>query len=228
MKGSSGLMDGLYRLSEWIMRFSITNLLWFIFNLPIAFFVINLLYVKQAGAWIFSLVPLIILLPLLFFPATTAMFACARDWVMKEENTSIKQYWHYFKDNYKKSLICGLILTAIWTIWGIDYYYFSRENVILMGIFFIMGIILYVFTINFFSVFSHYELKWQQLLKNAFIITLGSPKLFLTIFITSGIILFMSIKAFPVIIPFFTGSVVAYLSFSAFYRFYLKITKKEG
>lgn len=222
LKSGSDLMGGLYSLSEWISRFSVINLLWFVFNIPIVFFVINLLYVKQEGAWIFSLIPLILLLPFLFFPATTAMFASARDWVMKEENTSIKQYWSYYKDNYKKSFLAGLVFTALWTIWAVDYYYFSQKNVIFMVLFFVMGIVLFVMTINFFSIFAHYELTLLQAFKNAFIISLGSPALFLTILVSSGIILYMSIYGFPVVIPFFTGSVIAYLSFSAFYRFYLK------
>jgi uncharacterized membrane protein YesL len=224
LKGKADMMGGLYRICEWIMRFSVINLLWFAFNIPIAYIVLNIFFINEIENMVLFLIPLTILLPVLFFPATTAMFASARDWVMKEENTSIREYWKYYKENYQKSLFGGLILTGIWAIWAVDYYYFSRENIIIMFAFLIMGIILFVFTINFFSVISHYHLKLLAALKNTLIITIGSPVLFFTILISSGIILYMTLNVFPLLFPFFTGSLVAYLSFSAFYRFYLKLT----
>lgn len=224
MKGTSGVMGGFYHLCEWVMRFTVINLLWLVFNLPIVFIVLNILFIKQKEVLAFLLVPLIILLPLLFFPATTAMFASARDWVIKDEGTSIREYWQYYKGNYKKSLLGGLVLTGAWTIWAIDYYFFSQENTIMMGIFLIMGLVLFVFTINFFSVISHYHLKLLPALKNTFLITMGSPKLFLTILISSSIIIFFSLNVFQFLFLFFTGSLIAYLSFSAFYRIYLKLT----
>jgi uncharacterized membrane protein YesL len=227
LKGKSGMMGGLYRICEWIMRFSVVNLLWVIFNIPIAYIVLNILFLDETEAMVFFLVPLIILLPFLFFPATTAMFASARDWVIKEESTSVGEYWRYYKENYKKSLFGGLILTVIWTVWAVDYYYFSRENIIIMFVFLIMGIILFVFTINFLSVISHYHLKLLPALKNTLIITIGSPILFLTVLLSSGIILYMGIYVFPLMFPFFTGSLVAYLAFSAFYRFYLNVTSSS-
>ena len=223
MKGASDMMGGLYRLCEWIMRFSVINLLWIVFNIPIAFIVVNILFVKQTGIIVFLLIPLLILLPLLFFPATTAMFASARNLVMKEEGVSIRQYWRYFKENYTRSLLGGLVLTVIWTIWAVDYYYFSKENIILLGIFLILGIVLFVFTINFFSILSHYHMKLLPAMKNSFLITMGSPLLFFTVLISNSIILYFSLFVFKFLLPFFTGSLIAYLSFSAFYRYYLKV-----
>jgi uncharacterized membrane protein YesL len=217
------MMGGLYRLCEWIMRFSVINLLWIVFNIPIAFIVVNILFVKQTGIIVFLLIPLLILLPLLFFPATTAMFASARNLVMKEEGVSIRQYWRYFKENYTRSLLGGLVLTVVWTIWAVDYYYFSKENIILLGIFLILGIVLFVFTINFFSILSHYHMKLLPAMKNSFLITMGSPLLFFTVLISNSIILYFSLFVFKFLLPFFTGSLIAYLSFSAFYRYYLKV-----
>jgi uncharacterized membrane protein YesL len=205
------------------MRFSVINLLWIVFNIPIAFIVVNILFVKQTGIIVFLLIPLLILLPLLFFPATTAMFASARNLVMKEEGVSIRQYWRYFKENYTRSLLGGLVLTVIWTIWAVDYYYFSKENIILLGIFLILGIVLFVFTINFFSILSHYHMKLLPAMKNSFLITMGSPLLFFTVLISNSIILYFSLFVFKFLLPFFTGSLIAYLSFSAFYRYYLKV-----
>jgi uncharacterized membrane protein YesL len=151
------------------------------------------------------------------------MFASARNLVMKEEGVSIRQYWRYYKENYTRSLLGGLVLTVIWTIWAVDYYYFSKENIILLGIFLILGIVLFVFTINFFSILSHYHMKLLPAMKNSFLITMGSPLLFFTVLISNSIILYFSLFVFKFLLPFFTGSLIAYLSFSAFYRYYLKV-----
>jgi uncharacterized membrane protein YesL len=223
MKNTSGMMGGLYRLCDWFMRFSVGNLLWMVFNIPIVFILFNILYVEQKGVQFFLLVPLIILLPILFFPATTAMFASARDWVIKDESTSLKLYWRYYKENYIKSLMGGLVLTAVWTIWAVDFYYFSKDNAILMGIFLFLGMVLFVFSINFFTVISHYRLNLLTAFKKTLLITIGSPVLFLTILISSSILLYISLNVFWFLLPFFTGALIAYLSFSAFYRYYLKV-----
>nr|WP_263323352.1 DUF624 domain-containing protein [Neobacillus sp. Marseille-Q6967] len=224
MKKSSGVMGGLYRICEWIMRFAVINLVWLVFNIPIIFILLNMVLADRHGVLVLLAVPLVLLLPVLFFPATTAMFAAARNLVMNEEGTSIGGYWKFYKENYKKSFLGGLLLTSAWLIWAVDYYYFSQENVILMAGFLIMGVLLYVYTINFFSVISHYHLTLWPALKNTLVITIGSPVIFFTVLISNGIILYLGLFTFQFMLPFFTGSLIAYLSFSSFYRFYLKVT----
>lgn len=225
MKGASNMMGGIYSLSEWIMRFSMANLLWVFFNLPIAFLLLNILFLGKREFLFFSVIPLIILLPFLFFPATAAMFSSAREWVIKDEKTSIRQYWKQYKEIYKISVLGGLVLTPVWTVLAADYYYFSQQNPVFTIGFLVFGTVLFVYTINFFSVISHYHLKLSQALKNTAIITFGSAALFFAVLITSSIILYMSLFGFPFLLPFFTGALIAYLSFLAFYKFYyLKVS----
>ncbi|RKQ35888.1 DUF624 domain-containing protein [Oceanobacillus halophilus] len=217
-------MSGIYAVSEWIMRFSVINILWIIFNLPIAFILISILFAEHLTD-IYYLVPiLVVLVPILFFPATQAMFASVRDWVIKrDEGGLIKSYWRYYKDNYKKSVISGVILTFIWLFWYVDVYYFSKENVLLMFVFGFLGIVLFIYTINFFSINAHYHMKLGKTFKNTLLITIGSPVLFFAVLITSAILLMISITKMQFLILFFTGSLMAYISFSAFYRLYLKL-----
>jgi uncharacterized membrane protein YesL len=85
----TGLMGGLYRACEWIMRFFVTNVLWLLFNLPIVFFVLNLLLAETINAVAVSMLPIAILVPFVFFPATTAMFAVVRKWIMKQPDIPI-------------------------------------------------------------------------------------------------------------------------------------------
>lgn len=229
MDNNSGFMGALYTLSEWIMKFSVTNLLWILFNLPIVYLLFTILFMEQLEVVFLLLIPVILLLPFLFFPATTAMFAMVRDWIIKDEgiNQLIKKYWGYYKENYKRSVGNGALLTAIWVIWAADVYYFYEKNTAMMILFIIMGILLLVFSINLFSVTVHFHLKFSTSLKNALLLTIGSPILFIAVAMSSGVVIYVSFNVFRFIIPFLTGSLIAFLSFSAFYRNYLKLVSKK-
>ena len=228
MNSTSGFMGGLYLIAEWVMKFSVTNLLWIVFNLPIIFIVLNMLFVEQIESLVFLMIPFIILLPFFFFPATTAMFGVVRDWIIKDEegHQIFKLYWRYYKENYKRSIANGLVLTTAWVVLAADIYYFYEKNTAIMIFFIIMGIILFVFTINLFSVTVHYHMSFVTSFKNAFLISIGSPGLFLTVAISNGIVLYMSLHFSKYLLVFLTISLIVFLSFSAFYRNYLKITEK--
>lgn len=225
---NSGLVNGIYAVSEWVMRFSVINILWVIFNIPILFIVVSMLFTRQLVD-LMILIPLLsILLPVFFFPATQAMFSSMRVFVMnREENGLTKMYWKFYKENYKASMLSGLIFTLLWVIWYVDLYFFSENNVILMFAFIVLGIVLYVFTINYFSVVAHYEGRFRQQLKKAFLLTLGSPFLFFGVLLSSGFILLMSIYQFQFLFIFFSGSLIAFLAFAAFYQTTLRLHKRE-
>ena len=57
MDNNSGFMGALYTLSEWVMKFSITNLLWILFNLPIVYLLFTILFVEQLEVVFFLLIP---------------------------------------------------------------------------------------------------------------------------------------------------------------------------
>ena len=136
-----------------------------------------------------------------------------------------RSYWRYYKENYKRSALSGLILTIAWMIWAADVYYFFNDKIVyMMFLFMIMGIILFVFSINLFSVTVHYHMKLVTALKNTFLLTIGSPVLFIAVAISSGVVLYISLNVFRFFLPFLTGSLIAFLSFSAFYRNYLKLS----
>ncbi|WP_117169947.1 YesL family protein [Paraliobacillus sediminis] len=218
------MMSGLFRMTEWIMRFSVVNLLWLAFNLPIVLLLVSAIYAEGVSP-VFAFIPIIILAPFLFFPATTAMFAMVRDWIMeKEQKFLIFSYWKYYRANYKNSLISGLVLTLVWTVLVVDFYFFQQENVILFFTFILFGIVLYVYTLVFFSVLVHYDIKLRAVFKNSLSLTLGSPILFIAVLVTSLIILYVSINGMLFLLVFFTGSLIAFISFAAFYRLYIKLT----
>lgn len=227
MRNESGIMGALYVISRWIMRFSIINILWFMFSLPAIFILINMLLIDQLEELLYLVVPSIILVPVLLFPATTAMFATVRNWIIKDSDQLFKTYWGFYKENYKRSLLGGIIIMGIWLIWLVDIYYFSNISTILLYLFWFIGMILFIFTINFFSITVHYNLKLFTSLKNSLFVTIGSPILFIVLISCIGLILYISIYTFQFLLPFFTGSLIAYISFAVFYKKYLKLVEKQ-
>ncbi|GAA0304146.1 putative membrane protein YesL [Gracilibacillus halotolerans] len=76
--GASGLMGVFYTFSEWVMRLLIINLLWITFNIPIVYLVINLIAVENINELFMVAMTIAALLPFVFFPATSALFAVTR------------------------------------------------------------------------------------------------------------------------------------------------------
>ena len=228
MRDNSGFMGQVYVITEWIMRFSVINILWFIINIPISIILLNIFLSDSSNGIIMYSIPLVLLIPSLFIPSTIAMFATVRDWIMQNEQQSLwKIYLKHVKTNYMKSLLSGLALMFIWLIWFVDFYYFNKISNLLSMLFLIIGLLLFVYTINFFSLSVHYQMNTRALLKNAFFVTIGSPLLSFFILISNLSLFYFSASEFFILFPLFTGSVSAYLSFYAFYRFTLKMGKKQ-
>lgn len=226
MKDYSGIMGGLYFLTEWFMKFTVVNFIWFVINIPTALVLVNTI-MTDANRLMYAL-PLIVLVPVLFFPSTIAMFATVRDWIMKKEKMSlIKNYFHHFKSNYLKSLLSGFIWVIIWFVWLTDFVYFNKEGSVIAFIVLVIGMMLIVFNINYFSLSTHYHMKIKELFKNSFYVTIGSPLLFMIILFTQFTLLFLAISKFWFLFPLSIGSVSAFISFLAFYRFSLKIKSNQ-
>jgi len=223
----SGFMGVLYGSTEWIMRLSVINILWFIINLPISIIIFSIFLNGFNNGFVLYLMPLALFIPVLFIPSTIAMFATVRDWVMRKEQQSLtKMYFSHMKASYKINFLSGLALLFIWLIWGVDFYYFHNENDLLSMVFLIIGLVLFVYTINFFSLSVHYQMNSRIMMKNTFFLTIGNPLLSFFILISNFLLFYLSATKFLFLFPFFTGSLSAFLSFSAFYRFTLRMEKK--
>lgn len=224
----NAMMSGIFRTAEWVMRFSVVNLLWLAFNLPIILLLLSAIYTDGVRL-VAAVIPMIILAPFLLFPATAAMFAMVRDWIIEREQKSlILRYWQHYRSNYKNSFISGCLLTVIWTILISDFLFFQQTNVILFFAFLIFGIVLYVYTLTFFAVLVHYDSKLRILFKHTLSLTLGSPVLFFAILLINGIILYVSINGMLFLLLFFTASLIAFITFSIFYRLYMKLKQIES
>ena len=222
---SNGSMGTLYNVSEWIIRYLVVNLLWFTFNIPIVFLLINLLMVKNTNEIIAISIVIFAVMPFLFFPATIGMFAVVRKWFMNERDISVtRSFLKYYKENYIRSMTGGIIIVGMWLIFAVDYYYFTvKVSEAFKYLFIFLFIFLLAFTLHFMSTTVHFESKLFKSLKNSLFITIGSPLLSLCLGIVSGLIVYVSFNYLTFIIPLFMGSLLALFAFSIFYKVYLTI-----
>ncbi|MCF2943226.1 YesL family protein [Paenibacillus tarimensis] len=226
-----GLMGGFYKISEWIMRLSVTNVLWVICSLPFLYLLLVPLFFSQTIEQLISgLLVSALAAPFFFFPATAALFTVARKWVMGEvEAPLLKTFFRGYKENYVKSMLGGLLYTLIFVIIGVDYwvYYSGMEGLQLLSYIFMgIGILLVISLFNFFSMIVHYHMKTVQLVKNAILITIGRPIRAVSTVVIAAAAIFISIN-FTFLFPFFTGSVIAYMAFFNFYQVFLKLKEQQ-
>ncbi|CAM4236250.1 putative membrane protein YesL [Paenibacillus endophyticus] len=218
-----GLMGGFYRISEWIMRLSVINVLWLACSIPFVFFAWGLVLSQDVNQVYSALIAMAVVAPFTLFPATAAMFAVARKWVMGETDVGLfKTFFRGYKENYKQSMLGGIIYTILLAIMIVDFIVYREQLNLLSYIFIAFLVLLVVSLFNFFSMLVHYHMKTFQLLKNAVLITIGKPFRSLSTAIMSGAVMYFSTR-FTFLIPFFMGSIIAYLAFWNFHLIYQKL-----
>ncbi|KIL36940.1 membrane protein [Cohnella kolymensis] len=220
-----GLMGGFYRLSEWIMRLSVTNLLWLFTSLPFWLLVFTLFIPGAVAQWQATTVILAILAPFTLFPATSAMFSVARKWVLGDTDVPLlRTFFKSYKQNFLQAMIGGILYAALFAILIIDFQVYWKQITqfqVIAYLFLALMLLMLISLLHFFSLLSHFHMKTAQLLKNALILTIGRPVRSLMMAVGVAAVLFLSVK-FPFLIPFFFGSMIAVYTF---YNFNLIIQK---
>lgn len=228
---TKGLMGGFYKITEWIMRISGSNLLWLLCSSPFLFFVLTMLVSPEMNAdflreilWFMAIVA-----PFTLFPATAALFSVTRKWVMGDMDVSIiKTYFKGYKENYKQSMVGGIFYTLLIVIMIVDYNVYMKQlnNLQFIGIVILVFMVLLLVSLfNFFSMVSHYYLKVTQLIKNAILLTILRPFRVLYTLIITGVLVLITIR-FPWMIFFGFMSLTAYVAFYNFYAAYNKVQEK--
>jgi uncharacterized membrane protein YesL len=227
-----GMMGGFYKLSEWIMRLAVINLLWLFCGLP--FWIVGLMgYLSLGiveedqvlGQLQQSVILLAVLAPVTFFPATSAMFSVARKWVTGDTDVPLlKTYFKSYRENFKQAALGGILYALAFGVLMVDFvvYMYQFQNWQWVAYLFVAIMILLLISVHhYFSLLAHFHMKTTQLLKNALILTIGRP--FRSLFMTLGTIavLYLSVQ-FTFLIPFFFGSIIAMF---AYFNFHLIITK---
>lgn len=232
-----GLMGGFYRISEWIMRLAVINLLWIICSLPVIFVLLTSFLglttenVEAYGLLSLLTLPMIIaavLTPFTVFPATAAMFTVARKWVTGESDVALfKTFFRGYKENYKQSMIGGLLYTVLIAVLVVNFLFYREQFSVVSYIFLAFLALIIASLFNFFSMLVHYHMKTFQLIKNALLITIGKPFRSLSNIIMVALVIVVSwnfMKGFMFV--FFTGSIVAFISFWNFNIIYMKLQEQ--
>jgi uncharacterized membrane protein YesL len=231
-----GWMGGVYRVCEWIMRFAVANILWVVCSLPIFFLalmaIVNVQLPEVPRAAVYQLLLLMaVLTPFLLFPATSAMFALARKWVMGEGDVPlIKTYFRSYKENYRQSMFGGIVFLILFAIMYVNYhFYLSQPGDIhwLAYLFITLSAIMGAAMFNFFSITVHFHMSLWQILKNSILISIGHPITSVALLITNLAILYISFVKVTFLIPFFMGSMIAFVSYWHFHRIYSRMQLKQ-
>lgn len=213
----------LMKIGNATKRLITTNILWFVYTIPFFIFIYlifigndfsdNILYWASAAVFV----------PTLFFPATTAMYAVLRKFVMGEEVPIAQSFRKYYQENYLTSLIGGIIITILWIALAFLYGSYADSSQIVQVILLIVAIVLLVFMLNFFAITSHLEMTLMSTIQSAFFITIGSPVLSLVVGIVAYGLIHLSVNMFPFLLIIITGALIAQISFSGFYRLMVSI-----
>lgn len=224
-----GFMGGFYRLTEWITRIAGSNLLWLICSLPFMFFMFTWLMADNEALRQQSLLFMAVTAPITLFPATSALFSVVRKWIMGDTDLStFKVYFKAYKDNYKQSIIGGLLYTLLIVVMIFDYEVYMKQfsNLQFIGlVVLIFLVILFLSLFNFFSLVAHYHLKVSQIFKNAILLTIIRPIRSLTTLLCTVALGYMTMRM-PWLIMFGFGSLTALVAFYNFYMAYTKVQEK--
>src|SRR5690554_1501231 len=177
--------SGLYRAAEWVTRLVYVNILWIFFTL--------------LGLVVFG-----------FMPATLAMFNIMTKWLKGRENVKVfSEYWQYYKENFLKINLLGLIIIAVGAVLIIDLEYFSaREGWFNVIIKYIIYILLFLYILDFIYIFPiahRYDIKIRYIIKNALFFIFLTPLETLQI-ILGMISIVIFFRVLPSLLPFLAVS----------------------
>ncbi|OUM99963.1 MAG: hypothetical protein BAA02_10810 [Paenibacillaceae bacterium ZCTH02-B3] len=224
-----GMMGGLYRVCEWIMRLSVINLLWILTSLPVWYLLLVLLTapgVEDYETFFMQTFILIgILSPFTLFPSTSAMFSVARKWVMGDTDVPLlKTFFRSYRQNYRQAMLGGLLYTVLFAVLIFDYRMYAQDIGglgFLSMLFLFLIFLLLVSLLHFFSLLAHFHMGLLKLIRNALLLTVGRPfrTLMMALFCAG---MFWFSAQFTFLIPFFTGSVIA---LGVYYNFHVMLDK---
>ncbi len=187
---AQGWKSAFVRFAEWFSRLAYINVLWIGFTL--------------LGLILFG-----------FIPATVSMFAVVRKWHRGNlEDSVFKTFWSYYRNEFVKSNISGLVLLVIGYVLYLDIFVLvldqSMPMQVVQFLLYILGALFLLVTAFFFPVYVHFELKWYQYLKIATLMVFAAP-LRAIIMLIIGYGVFFLMAKMPILMFFFLGSIISYL-----------------
>lgn len=231
------MMGGLYKITEWIMRLAVINLLWIACSIPFFLLLLITLVTPQVSTDLNNdvfkqgLIMLAIIAPFTLIPASSAMFSVARKWVTGDEDVPLlKTFFRSYKQNYLQSMLGGFIFVILAAILFVNMTFYGstlKSFSFLVYLFIVLFVFLIAAFFNFLSILVHFHMKLWQMIKNSILLTLGNPIQSIGILIVNAFILYIGYafgKGFMYV--FFSGSLIAYSTFWQFNRNLTKIQTK--
>ncbi|MBP1154766.1 MULTISPECIES: DUF624 domain-containing protein [unclassified Paenibacillus] len=226
-----GIMGGFYRISEWIMRLSVINVLWVICAIPFFLFGLMLLQSQTSDQLVQTLFLMALVSPFTIFPSTAAMFTVTRKWLTGDEDAPLfKTFFRGYKENFLQSMLGGFIYMLIGVILYTNFRFYGNQTGIFGVLRFLvlsLTVILSISMFHFFSILTHLHMKLLQIVKNSLLITIGNPVRSLSMIVLNTVIMYVSFTMFTFLIPFFMGSLIAIVSFWHFNLIFGKLQEKQ-
>jgi uncharacterized membrane protein YesL len=184
---SEGFGGKVYQALDLFMKIAYLNLLWILFTV--------------IGLVIFGV-----------FPASVALLAIIRKWLMKDTDTPIfKSFFLEYKKGFIRSNIFGFIFIVAAAILYTNFSYILHGSGQLQGILtiglIINGFIFLITFIYFFPVYVHYKVKFREYFKHSFLMGLINIHHLLLICFLFFIIYHLFIY-FPVYVGLFLPSMI--------------------
>ncbi|MCV9888552.1 YesL family protein [Metabacillus halosaccharovorans] len=161
------------------------------------FFLLNLI-------WLLACLPVVTI-----FPATAAMFAVSRQWILHHDESVFKAFFKHFKDNLKQSFIIGVLWSSFALVLYMNFVLLleieSIKFVLFPFVILFSGLMLLT-TVFLFPVMVHYDLRVLDIVKNSFFLAMGFlPRSLLGIGVMIGIFLLFIWQPMTIFISFSMG-----------------------
>jgi uncharacterized membrane protein YesL len=204
-----GLDSPFYRWCGAISRLIYLNMLWLLFTI---------MGLVVAG----------------FVPATVALFAVTRKWIMGDEDIPVfSTFWSVYKKEFLKSNLLGLTLIIAGYILYVDLVFLPTTSMFFIVVRYALIAICSVYIVillYIFPIYVHFNGNIKSYLKNAVMYGLSYP--LVTFAMVLGIvILYIGFTYLPSLIPFLSVSILAYfimwLALKVFARIEEKVNGKD-
>lgn len=225
----TGIMDSLLKTSEWLMRLVWINTIWLLFNIPVVYLLLDIVFRNSAEEAFTLLIFVIVLIPFLSFPATTAMFALMRRWIMgKGTNRLFSHYWKFYKQNYFRSIIASIPFMLLWFLWVMNYRFTIVEvGSLIFYVYLFVAIIFFTLTNYSFADRVHFEIGLFASLQKTVFMTIFYIHYTLGAACATIIVVGLLYVVHPILLVLFVGSTISYIYFFAYYQIYLKAKDKQ-
>jgi uncharacterized membrane protein YesL len=228
---AEGFFGGFYRISEWVTRIAAANLLWLLTSLPFVFFGAFSLVQKNVNFAFYGVVGAVVLAPFTLFPASAALFAVTRKWVLGELGLpKFRGFFDFYKSTWKKSMQGGLFYAPIFLILVLNIRFYTSVHTTFGSFayyFFLVLLALCVIgMLNFFSLLAHIELPLKSYVRNSLLFGFVRPHLtVLQVLYMFGLgLISWKVKGLFLFLPF---SVSALLFYATFHRIYERLVAKS-